>query len=97
MSWHPSAGMPSSKGWGRGRRARCPGWEHGTLCRPARSGESAVSRSVTVSFVVVPLSGSVVVTSEDTQGTHEAALAGRPSVFAGPTDVAYCPGLPGSR
>ncbi|MEJ3744705.1 5-deoxy-glucuronate isomerase [Actinomycetes bacterium KLBMP 9797] len=37
--------------------------------------------------MVVPLSGACTVTSED----FTAELAGRPSVFAGPTDIAYVP------
>ena len=42
--------------------------------------------------LVVPLSGGVHVTARTPDGTvHETALAGRPDVFAGPTDVAYVP------
>lgn len=41
--------------------------------------------------IVVPLVGPVTVQTEDAAGSHLAALAGRPSVFAGPTDVAYLP------
>ncbi|MEU3461080.1 5-deoxy-glucuronate isomerase [Streptomyces sp. NPDC006733] len=42
--------------------------------------------------IVVPLSGGVHVTAVAPDGsTHEAELAGRASVFAGPTDTAYVP------
>jgi 5-deoxy-glucuronate isomerase len=43
-------------------------------------------------YVVVPLVGAASVTCTDSSGReHHADLAGRPSVFAGPTDVAYVP------
>jgi 5-deoxy-glucuronate isomerase len=42
--------------------------------------------------IVVPLQGGLEVTAVDHAGErHEARLAGRESVFAGPTDVAYVP------
>jgi 5-deoxy-glucuronate isomerase len=47
-------------------------------------------------YVVVPLAGAASVIGADPDGQeHRADLAGRPSVFAGPTDVAYVPA--GSR
>jgi len=55
--------------------------------------ESAVSCSGQES-VVVPLSGAVAVTATMPDGsTEHAALDGRPSVFAGPTDVCYVPAV----
>ncbi len=69
------------------------GWHH-TALRVAALDEGA---SVTVpaggwEHVVVPLAGSAHVRVELADGTvHEADLAGRPSVFSGPTDVAFVP------
>lgn len=43
-------------------------------------------------YVVVPLTGPVTVAAKDSDGDGETVeLAGRPSVFSGPTDVAYVP------
>ncbi len=67
------------------------GWSHTRLY--AADLDPGQSRTIAASeweHVVVPLSGSVTVTARDPDGgTHEAHLAGRASVFAGPTDVAY--------
>jgi 5-deoxy-glucuronate isomerase len=69
------------------------GWRHTGL----RVAELDAGSVLTVAagdweYVVVPLSGSVRVTSSEADGgEHEARLAGRASVFAGPTDVAYSP------
>jgi 5-deoxy-glucuronate isomerase len=96
MSWHRPYGTIPGKGWDVAVEPDASGWEHtGLYAGRLDPGESRGLAVGDREFVVVPLSGSVVVTSEDTQGTHEAALAGRPSVFAGPTDVAYVPA--GSR
>ncbi len=71
-----------------------PGWAHtGLVVVTLAAGESWASEpSTTWEHVVVPLSGAVTVTATDADGTpREAVLAGRASVFAGPTDVAYVP------
>jgi 5-deoxy-glucuronate isomerase len=69
------------------------GWQHtGLRVVALRAGSDFTVRPGGWEYVVVPLSGSVRVAAEDDDGTrHEARLAGRPSVFAGPTDVAYVP------
>lgn len=56
--------------------------ERGTIMVPAGASE----------HIVVPLTGPVRVTATDSAGgTNTADLAGRTSVFTGPTDVAYVP------
>lgn len=69
------------------------GWQHtGLRVVALREGADVSIPAGDWEYVVVPLSGSVHVTSADADGTaHEARLAGRASVFAGPTDVAYVP------
>ncbi|MDQ6714774.1 MAG: 5-deoxy-glucuronate isomerase [Actinomycetota bacterium] len=73
------------------------GWQHtGLYAGRLADGETRSLTADSRELVVVPLAGSVGVVSVDEGGTkHEAELAGRPSVFAGPTDVAYLP--PGSQ
>jgi 5-deoxy-glucuronate isomerase len=69
------------------------GWTHTGL----RIASLAADESVHVpagewEYAVVPLSGSVRVSARLSDGTARTVeLAGRPSVFAGPTDVAYAP------
>jgi 5-deoxy-glucuronate isomerase len=67
------------------------GWSHTRLYAvDLAPGQSRTVSAGEWEHVVVPLSGSVAVTAVDPEGLkHEAVLTGRPSVFAGPTDVAY--------
>jgi 5-deoxy-glucuronate isomerase len=67
------------------------GWSHTRLyAADLVPGQSRTVAADEWEHVVVPLAGSVTVTAVDADGgTHEAHLAGRESVFAGPTDVAY--------
>ncbi|CAN7565392.1 5-deoxy-glucuronate isomerase [Terrabacter sp. LjRoot27] len=67
------------------------GWSHTRLyAAELTAGESRTIAAGEWEHVVVPLSGSVAVTALDPEGLeHQAVLAGRDSVFAGPTDVAY--------
>ena len=69
------------------------GWQHtGLRIVTLRAGSDLSVDAGDWEYVVVPLSGSVRVRATDADGiTQEARLAGRPSVFAGPTDVAYVP------
>ncbi|MGI8417133.1 MAG: 5-deoxy-glucuronate isomerase [Nakamurella sp.] len=72
------------------------GWQHtGLSVARLAAGETRELTLADVECVVVPLSGSVqvdtVVTADATRTTRHAELAGRASVFAGPTDVAYVP------
>src|SRR3954452_16926079 len=74
-----------------------PGWQHtGLYVVPLASGQTWSTEQAGWEYVVVPLSGSALVSCVDAAGTeHEATLSGRSSVFAGRTDVAYAPA--GSR
>jgi 5-deoxy-glucuronate isomerase len=69
------------------------GWAHtGLSAGRLEDGTSRTLETGGRECIVVPLSGSVAVTCVDAAGEkHEAELAGRDSVFAGPSDVAYLP------
>jgi 5-deoxy-glucuronate isomerase len=96
MTWHRPFGSSGGDGWDVVIEPDASGWEHtGLYAGGLGPGESRGLVAGDREFVVVPLSGSVVVASDDSEGIHEAALAGRTSVFAGATDVAYVPA--GSR
>ena len=96
MTWHRPLGTAGGDGWDVVVEPDATGWEHtGLYAGRLASGESRGLVTGDREFVVVPLNGSVVVSSEDASGSHEAVLAGRESVFAGATDVAYVPA--GSR
>ncbi|AKU16150.1 5-deoxy-glucuronate isomerase [Luteipulveratus mongoliensis] len=95
-TWFLPLGSVAAEGFsvcaGPGRKD----WEHTSL----RIAELAPGGEVMVDLagaeaIVVPLSGAVTVTLEGTGQTETVELAGRESVFAGPTDVAYAP--PGGR
>jgi 5-deoxy-glucuronate isomerase len=65
-------------------------WSHTSLYAVGLAeGQSRTLAPDEFEHVVVPLSGSVRVVATCPDGAREALLAGRPSVFAGPTDVAY--------
>jgi 5-deoxy-glucuronate isomerase len=67
-------------------------WQHtGLYVGDLTAGERRDFEANEFEHVVVPLSGSVTVAVEGAD-QREIALAGRTSVFAGPTDVAYVPG-----
>jgi 5-deoxy-glucuronate isomerase len=74
-----------------------PSWQHtGLRVLSLEDGESRVLDEQGWEYVVVPLAGAVSVGCRDSDGRqHDADLAGRATVFAGPTDVAYVPA--GSR
>jgi 5-deoxy-glucuronate isomerase len=74
-----------------------PGWQHtGLHVVDLGLGEAWSLEQPGWEHVVVPLAGAASVVCVDTEGTrHEADLAGRASVFSGPTDVAFLPA--GSR
>ena len=96
MTWHRPFGTTGGDGWDVVVEPDASGWEHtGMYAGRLADGESRGLDAGRRELVVVPLEGSVVVTSDDASGRHEVTLAGRASVFAGPTDVAYVPA--GSR
>lgn len=69
------------------------GWQHtGLRVLTLRSGQRVELSDRRWEYVVVPLTGPVAVTATRPDGgTESARLTGRPSVFSGPTDVAYAP------
>jgi 5-deoxy-glucuronate isomerase len=69
------------------------GWVHtGLRVGSLADGEGRTLELGAWEGVVVPLTGALAVHCVDSSGReHEARLAGRASVFAGPTDVAYLP------
>ncbi|MDO9377222.1 MAG: 5-deoxy-glucuronate isomerase [Nocardioidaceae bacterium] len=85
---HLPAGTSATDGWDLLVTPESAGWEHCSL--RVLNLDAGATRTVDTGgeeMFVVPLSGGVTVTVGDE--THE--LAGRPDVFAGPTDVAYLP------
>lgn len=68
------------------------GWQHTGLTvlhlDPGRSGSVDLADR---EGIVIPLAGGCRVASTDGGGAHTADLAGRDSVFTGPTDIAYLP------
>jgi 5-deoxy-glucuronate isomerase len=70
-----------------------PGWQHtGLHVLDLDPDQSWSVEKHGWEHVVVPLTGAAAVACVDPEGTrHEARLAGRTSVFAGTTDVAYVP------
>lgn len=91
--WVLPRGTAGGGGWDLAVTDAHPGWHHTSLRVAALDGRDV--RTVEAGdweHIVVPLSGAVHVTVETSDGAvHEAALAGRPGVFAGPTDIAYAP------
>jgi 5-deoxy-glucuronate isomerase len=89
--WVRPLGSASSGGWDVAVDESSEGWVHTRLYAVTlAAGESRGLPAAEFEHLVVPLSGSVTVTAVDADGEkHEARLAGRESVFAGATDVAY--------
>lgn len=90
--WFHRRGALARDGWQSVVDDSTPGWAH-TGIRVAELGEGGVpSLDLTetgIERIVVPLAGSFTVTYSE-NGTDEVVeLAGRPSVFDGPTDVLY--------
>ena len=89
--WFHRRGELAEAGWETVVDERTPGWEH-TGLRVARlnEGESIALDGTGIERLVVPLSGSFEVThGEASAGDTVDTLAGRASVFDGPTDVLY--------
>jgi 5-deoxy-glucuronate isomerase len=84
--WVLPLGSAGRDGWDVVVDTGVEGWQHtGLLVAALAEGESRAVAAGDWEHVVVPLAGAVLVES----GDDRAQLAGRPSVFAGPTDVAY--------
>ena len=89
QSWFFRKGALGRDGWESVVDSGTPGWQH-TGIRVARlsAGEEARVEDGGVERIVVPLSGSFTVTVHE-HGSTTVELAGRASVFDGPTDVLY--------
>ena len=89
--WVRPLGSASADGWDVAVDDTADGWSHTSLYAVTlAAGESRTVAAAEWEHVVVPLSGSVSVTVVDPEGlSHDCVLAGRASVFAGPSDVAY--------
>ncbi|SES27905.1 5-deoxyglucuronate isomerase [Pedococcus cremeus] len=84
--WVRAFGSTRQDGWDVVIDDGIEGWRHTSLyAARLAEGESREVPAGEWEHLVVPLSGSVTVEC----GHGKAVLAGRPSVFAGPTDVAY--------
>jgi 5-deoxy-glucuronate isomerase len=89
--WVRPLGSAGTAEWSVAIDDTVDGWSHTRLYAvDLGPGQSRTVAAGEWEHVVVPLAGSVSVTAVDADGEkHEAHLAGRESVFAGPTDVAY--------
>ena len=69
------------------------GWKYTGIRVAELSGTSVPLEATAVERIIVPLSGSFTVAYQlaDDPGSHAQVLAGRKSVFHGPTDVLYLP------
>ncbi|MBM9504267.1 5-deoxy-glucuronate isomerase [Actinacidiphila acididurans] len=95
--WVLPRGTAGGDGWDLAVTDARPGWHHTSLRVATLTGpDTRTLEGGDWEYLVVPLSGGVHVTAQAPDGTtHEAALTGRPDVFAGPTDLAFVPA--GSR
>ncbi len=91
--WVLPLGSSARDGWEVVVDDSLDGWTHtGLYAGVLRAGEDRRIATGSRELVVVPLTGPVRVRCTDASGVESSAdLAGRPSVFSGPTDVAYVP------
>ncbi len=91
--WVHPLGTAERHGWQVVIDDTVDGWQHtGLLVTTLGPGDRKVVSTGDREAVVVPLAGAIRVRCTDVGGTSAVAeLAGRASVFAGPTDVAYVP------
>ncbi len=89
--WFHRRGELARDGWQSVVDRRTPGWEHtGLHVADLKRDESLRLTDADVERIVVPLAGSFTVEhAGDDAPTTVTRLTGRPSVFAGPTDVLY--------
>lgn len=90
--WFHRRGALGRDGWQSRVDASLPGWEHTGLDVAELTETAALPLDRTdVERIVVPLTGSFGVSHDVGGVAGETRLAGRRSVFAGPTDVLYLP------
>ena len=88
--WFHRRGELAEGGWESVVDDRTPGWEHtGIRVGVLAEGDELALDEPGVERIVVPLAGSFTVTHTEAGETVETVLAGRASVFDGPTDVLY--------
>lgn len=88
--WFHARGDLAQGAWESVVDARTPGWEHtGLHIAQLGEGERVELPAGDVERIVVPLSGAFEVEHTGASGASTTVLAGRPSVFSGPTDVLY--------
>jgi len=88
--WLHRRGSLGRDGWESVVDGALPGWQHtGLHVAELGEGDELVLDAAGAERVVVPLAGRFEVDRTEDGGTHTTVLAGRRSVFAGPTDVLY--------
>ena len=88
--WFHRRGTLARDGWESVVDEHTPGWAHtGLRVAELSVGDELALASTGVERIVVPLAGSFTVEHTEQGRTTTTELAGRPSVFAGPTDVLY--------
>jgi 5-deoxy-glucuronate isomerase len=86
MAWRHPRGSTATGPWAVAIDHATPGWQHtGLHVATLAAGEEAALPAAAVERIVLPLSGSFDVAI----GATAFGLAGRPSVWSGPTDLAY--------
>ncbi|PRB61697.1 5-deoxy-glucuronate isomerase [Microbacterium sp. MYb45] len=89
-NWFHRRGAIGRDGWESVVDDTTPGWAHtGIRVGELGAGESLALADTGVERIVVPLSGSFSVAHTEEGSTTETLLAGRRSVFDGPSDVLY--------
>ncbi|MBT2496459.1 5-deoxy-glucuronate isomerase [Microbacterium sp. ISL-59] len=89
-NWFHRRGTIGRDGWESVVDDTTPGWAHtGIRIGELGAGESLALADTGVERIIVPLSGSFSVAHTEEGSTTETALAGRRSVFDGPSDVLY--------
>lgn len=88
--WFHRRGDLARDGWESVVDAATPGWAHtGIRVADLRAGAMLALDEVDVERIVVPLAGSFTVVHTSGDESETTRLAGRASVFSGPTDVLY--------
>ncbi|GGF31205.1 5-deoxy-glucuronate isomerase [Subtercola lobariae] len=88
--WFYARGALAQGRWQSVVDSSTPGWAHtGIRVAELGAGESLELTETSIERIVVPLAGSFTVSYAENGIQSEQVLDGRPSVFAGPTDVLY--------
>ncbi|WP_460796936.1 5-deoxy-glucuronate isomerase [Microbacterium sp. GXF0217] len=91
-TWFHRRGALAADGWDSVVDERIPGWQHtGIRIGELVEGGLLELPDGAVEQLIVPLAGSFAVTHGSGEAAATTELTGRPSVFAGPTDVLYLP------